>query len=190
MRPHDRALLDALEALAPVRFAGEVWRIARAGRAALAGSAAPGRWTSPVEPEARVAPEVLYTSFAREGALAEIGYRLSLEPVWPSRVAHELHRIGATTERSLEFADVAALAPLGVEPTRYAGFDYAATQAIAVAAHFLEFDGLLVPSARAACQNLVLFLDRAATANRLEVLASEAVDWAAWRTRSAQGRAG
>lgn len=189
MRPHDRALLDALEALAPVRFAGEVWRIARAGRAALAGSAALGRWTPMVEPGARAVPEVLYTSLAREGALAEIGYRLSLEPVWPSRIAHELHRIAAATQRSLEFADVAALAPLGVDAARFQGFDYAATQAIAAAAHFLEFDGLLVPSARADCRNLVLFLDRAAEGNRLEVLASEAVDWAAWRKQARKGGA-
>ena len=33
-------------------------------------------------------------------------------------------------------------------------------QAIAAAAHFLEFDGLIVPSARAPVLNLVLFLDQ------------------------------
>jgi len=132
---------------------------------------------------------VLYTSLERDGALAEIGYRLSLEAVWPSRIAHELHRIAAATQRTLEFADVAALTPLGVEVARYHGFDYAATQAIAAAAHFLEFDGLLVPSARAVCRNLVLFLDRAMDGNRLEVLASEPVDWAAWRKQSKKSRA-
>jgi hypothetical protein len=188
MPPHDRALLDALEALAPVRFEGEVWRITRAGRAPLAGSAAPGRWT-PVAADAREVPDVLYTSRERHGALAEIGYRLSLEPVWPSRIAHQLHRIAAATQRTLEFADVAALTPLGVDAARYQGFDYMATQAIAAAAHFMEFDGLLVPSARAACQNLVLFLDRVVEGNRLDVLASEAVDWPAWRARSTEGRA-
>ena len=81
-RVHDRAILDALEAIDPVLFEGEVWRITRKGRDATRGSAAYGRWS----PGALF--EVLYTSLEREGALAEIGYRLSLEPVWPSRLAH------------------------------------------------------------------------------------------------------
>jgi len=55
------------------------------------------------------------------------------------------------------------------------------TQAITAAAHFLAFDGLLVPSARFPCTNLVLFLDRVIEHGRLDVRQSEPVDWAAWR---------
>jgi hypothetical protein len=47
--------------------------------------------------------EVLYTSLERDAALAEIGYRLSLEPIWPSRIGHELHLIQVQTERTLKF---------------------------------------------------------------------------------------
>jgi hypothetical protein len=57
---HDRSILDALEAIDPERFAGEVWRVARKGRDALRGSAANGRW-SPSSGEF----EVLYTSLER-----------------------------------------------------------------------------------------------------------------------------
>ncbi|HEY4164279.1 MAG TPA: RES family NAD+ phosphorylase [Dongiaceae bacterium] len=57
----------------------------------------------------------------------------------------------------------------------------AGTQSIAAAAHFLEFDGLCVPSARADCHNLVLFLDRVADGNDLNVRETEAVDWEKWR---------
>jgi RES domain-containing protein len=177
---HDRALLDALLAMTPVPFAGEVWRITRKGRDALRGSSAHGRWS----PAGEI--EVLYTSLERDGALAEIGYRLSLEPVWPSRLAHEIHAIDAATERTLRFADLAGLEPLGVDPARYASLDYGATQAIAAAAHFLELDGLLVPSARAPCANLVVFLDRVAGGARLEVTGTASVDWDAWR----KGRVG
>lgn len=178
-RVHDRAILDALEAIDPVLFEGSVWRLARAGRPPARGSAANGRWS----PGGTV--EVLYTSLERAGALAEIGYRLSLEPVWPSRIAHELHELSARAERALRFARVADLAPLGVDVARYASFDYGATQALAAAAHFLEFDGLIAPGARHESHNLVLFMDRDA-ARSLAVRASEPVDWSAWR--SAAGR--
>jgi len=174
-RVHDRAVLDALEAIDPVPFAGGVWRVTRKGREALRGAAAHGRWSPGGE------FEVLYTSVERHGALAEIGYRLSLEPVWPSRLEHEIHAIDAEADRTLKFADVTSLAPLGVDTARYENFDYAATQAVAAAAHFLEFDGLLVPSARAACANLVLFMDRLGPGVRLDVRQTEPVDWAAWR---------
>jgi RES domain-containing protein len=125
---------------------------------------------------------VLYTSLERDGATAEIGFRLSLEPVWPSRVQHEIHEIKVRTARTLHFADVADLTAFGVDAARYESFDYAATQALAAAAHFMEFDGLLVPSARHGSQNLVIFMDRDGAAS-LESLSSEPVDWSAWRGR-------
>jgi len=124
--------------------------------------------------------EVLYTSLEREGALAEIGFRLSLEPVWPSRIHHEIHELSAQSERALQFADVASLAALGVDVSRYESFDYNATQALAAAAHFLEFDGLLVPSARHSSGNLVLFMDRGLPGS-LEIKSTESIDWASWR---------
>lgn len=178
-RVHERAILDALEALAPASFRGDVWRTVRKGRDPLRGSVAAGRWSPGGE------FEVLYTSLERAGSLAEIGYRLSLEPVWPSRIEHQVHSIAAQAERTLRFADVASLAPLGVDPARYGTFEYAATQAIAAAAHFLEFDGLIVPSARHDSANLVLFLDRIEPGS-LALRHSEDVDWAAWRRSRAR----
>ena len=174
---HDRSILDALEAIDPETFAGEVRRVTRKGRDALRGSTANGRW-SPSGGEF----EVLYTSLKRAGALAEIGYRLSLEPVWPSRIEHEVHLIEVETERTLRFADLKSLAPLGVEIDRYHTFEYRATQAIAAAAYFLEFDSLMVPSARFPCSNLVIFTERA---TELVLKKSEAVDWGIWRARRA-----
>lgn len=173
-RVHDRAILDALDTMDPVSFVGTVWRITRAGRDATRGSAANGRWS----PGGTV--EVLYTSLERDGALAEIGYRLSLEPVWPSRLQHEIHALSALSERALQFADVASLTTFGVDVSRYESFDYSATQALAAAAHFLEFDGLLVPSARHNSANLVLFMDRGWPGS-LEIRSSELVDWTVWR---------
>lgn len=175
-RVHDRSILDALEGTDPVALDTSVWRITRAGRDPIRGSAANGRWS----PGGTV--EVLYTSMERAGALAEIGFRLALEPVWPSRIQHEVHEIRVQTARTLQFADVARLAILGVDVARYESFDYVATQALAAAAHFMEFDGLLVPSARHQSQNLVVFMDRDGAAS-LEILSTEPVDWATWRGR-------
>ena len=174
-RIHDRAVLDALESIPLTCFADDVWRVTRKGREATRGSTAYGRWSP------GGAFEVLYTSLERDGALAEIGYRLSLEPIWPSRMAHEVHTINAVVARSLRFADVSELVPLGVDENTYDRFDYNATQAIAAAAHFLEFDGLIVPSARAPGLNLDICMDRAASNGELDVKASEDVDWTAWR---------
>lgn len=174
-RIHDRVLLDALEALDPEPFQGEVWCVTRKGREPLRGAAANGRWSSGGE------CEVLYTSLVRDGALAEIGYRLSLEPVWPSRIEHEIHEMGVEADRVLRFADIPALAPLGIDPARYRSFDYAASQAIAAAANFLGFDGLIVPNARFDCANLVIFCERAPA---LTLLGTADVDWDAWRRQA------
>ena len=181
-RQHDRELLDALEQMPAQPFDGEAWRVTATGRDALRPSTANGRWSPPGEFEA------LYTSLAQAGALAEIGYRLSLEPVWPSRIAHEIHRITARTSRTLRFPDVSSLSPLGVDAARYASFDYAATQAIAAAAFFLDFDGLIVPSARSTELNLVIFTEKLGTA--LAVEASAPIDWAAWRAQPRPRRPG
>ncbi len=174
-RVHDRVILDALEAIEPELFEGEVWRVTRKGRDPLRGSSAHGRWSPNGE------FEVLYTCLVRDGALSEIGFRLSLEPVWPSLLEHEIHQIEARSPRTLHIADVGALGSLGVDVARYESFDYRSTQAIAAAAHFLEFDGLKIQSARAPCSNLVLFLDRLSEGVSLDVLGSEPIDWDAWR---------
>jgi hypothetical protein len=177
-RVHDRALLDALEQIAAKPYDADVWRITRKGRDPLQGASAHGRWGASGE------IEVLYTSEQRDGALAEIGFRLSLEPVWPSRIEHELHAIAVRAERVLQLPALAQLEPLGVDIVRYASFDYAATQAIAAAARFMEFDGMLVPSARYECANLVLFTDRAPMTAQLQAISSEKVNWAQWRSRT------
>jgi RES domain-containing protein len=176
-RQHDRELLDALVSYPSEAFSGETWRVTAKGRDALRGSTAGGRWSPPGE------FEVLYTSLARAGALAEIGYRLSLEPVWPSRLEHELHRITARTNNSLRFADVSSLSTLGVDVRRYASFEYSVTQAIAAAAFFLDFDGLIVPSARSTELNLVIFAEKLGIGERLKLDASEPVDWSTWRSQ-------
>jgi hypothetical protein len=174
-RRHDRVILDALDAMRPEAFAGEVWRVTAPGRDPLRGSTADGRWSPAGE------FEVLHTSLERDGALTEIGYRLSLEPVWPSRAQHAVHRIAARTARALRFPDVASLQPFGVDGALYATFAYGPTQALAAAARFLGCDSLSVPSARSPALHLVVFPDVLPDDGALTVLETEDVDWGHWR---------
>jgi RES domain-containing protein len=172
-RVHDRAILDALESLESESVERTSWRVVRKGRDPLRGAVANGRWNAIGE------FEVLYTSLASEGALAEVGYRLSLEPVWPSRIQHEIHTLRIKADRALIFENLQQLERLGVNIARFESFEYASTQAIAAAAHFLEFDALIVPSARYDTQNLVIFLDRLQTPP--ELINTDTVNWTAWR---------
>jgi RES domain-containing protein len=175
-RVHDRAILDALEALESAFVELTVWRVARKGRDPLRGAVANGRWNTIGE------FEVLYTSSSPDGALAEVGYRLSIEPIWPSRIEHQIHTLRVKAGRALTFENLAQLERLGVNAERFENFDYTATQAIAAAAHFLEFDALIVPSARYGGSNAVVFLDRLQVPP--ELLETKDVNWPAWRAKT------
>ena len=167
---HDLAMLDALD-IAGEEFSGSVWRIARKGRDPLKGSTLNGRWSGGDF-------SVLYTSCEREGALAEIGFRLALEPIWPSRIEHSLYEMAVTCGKVLNLGHLERLAKLGVNTDKYQSLDYSITSKIAAAACFLEFDAILVPCARFPCRNLVIYNERP---NHFEVVGLEDVDWDQWR---------
>ena len=78
---------------------------------------------------------------------------------------------------------MSTLSPLGVDARRYGTFEYSITQAIAAAAFFLDFDGLIVPRARSTELHLVIFPEKLDAGDRLKVQASEPVDWSAWRSQ-------
>jgi RES domain-containing protein len=174
-RPRDLGLLDAVDALGREPLEADVWRLVRRGRYPTLGSPSRSRWCNG-------GFDILYTSLTRDGALAEIHALLSLQPVFPSKDAWFVHRLRVATTRVLRLADFTTLAALGVDVARYEDRQYARTQEIADAAYFLDFDGLIAPSARWSCLNLMLFTDRIAP-SEIEIAESEEtpVDWAAWR---------
>jgi hypothetical protein len=174
-RVHDKDVLDALEVIGAQSFEGQVWRITREGRDPTKGSAAKGRW-SPTG-----AFEVLYTSLEREGAFAEIGHRLSLEPVWPSRLVHKLHSLTIRTERAVRLPDMQTLKTLGVNTARYESYAYSVTQAIAAAVQFLGYEAMIVPNARHPSLNIVGLLENLDPGAAIEIVSSEIIDWSKWR---------
>ena len=172
-KARDLALLDALDALQRVPFEGTVWRAVREGRDPIQGHPSAGRWDPGYF-------DVLYTALEPDGALAEIHFHLSRQPVLPSRLRYGLHEIAVRLEKALTFADMAALAKLGVEPARYQEVLYSRTQEIGDAADFLGFDGIIAPNARWPCLNVILFTDRLAPGD-LGAVSSNPVDLVAWR---------
>lgn len=174
---HDGDLLVRLGALAGERFEGEVFRATGASADPLTSSTNGGRWAPPARDGAGVS--VLYASFERDGAVAEVAsYLLALTPVPKSRPL-KVSRLAVTASRVVRLAR-ADLEAIGVDMARYGERDYARTQEIGAALAFLGADGLVAPSARWPCDNLMLFSDNHSLGERLDVLDSEEVDWASW----------
>jgi len=173
-RALDDRLLDLVGAIEGQPYDGPMWRVVRTGRDVRDGSRGSGRWNSSDM-------SVLYGSADRDGAIAEINFHLSRgQSVFPSRMRHELFELAVKAGQTLVLADMEQLRRLGVDDSRYRDLLYARTQEIGAAAAFLGFDGLIAPSARWNCQNIILFLD---TINLEEVrtISVQPIDWKAWR---------
>jgi RES domain-containing protein len=180
-RAHDDRLLDTLDALEGRAFDGAIWRVVREGRSVLDGSRGSGRW-NPSD------LSVLYAAKEPNGAHAEIYFHLSRgQSVFPSKMRHNFFELKITTDRTLILANIADLVALGVEETKYSSMLYSRTQEIAAAAAFMGFDGIVSPSARFDCENLVLFLDRFNLEN-IETVSNTPVDWADWRAKNRPSR--
>ena len=171
---HDPELLDRLDALPKESFDGEVFRGTRQTLDQLASSYSDGRWMR------RDGVGVLYTSLAREGALAEISFhwgKLAPRPTKPVI----LHTLRVVAHRTLKLVR-ADLAALGVPESTYGGVNPLRTQEIGAAIEFLGCDGLIAPCARWPCDNLIVFPDRMGVGASLEIVTSEVVDRIAWAT--------
>lgn len=90
-----------------------------------------------------------------------------------------LHRLHLTTKRTLRLLQ-ADLLSLGVVWADYPTLNYVKTQQIGAAVAFLGCDGLIAPSARWACENLMLFPTNHAFESELSVVASEEVGLKEW----------
>jgi RES domain-containing protein len=180
-RARDNALIDALEGIAPTKFAGHVWRVVRSGRDVLASSSVGGRWDDATF-------DVLYTSQTADGAVAEMHFHLSRgQPVIPSKVSYRLYQLRIGLTKALSLADLNAIGNLGVDTSRYGALsyndrtqEYPRTQEIAETAYFVGFDGLIVPNARWSCMNAIAFASRIGP-DSLDVTEDHGqIDWHAW----------
>jgi hypothetical protein len=174
-RARDLDLLDALDELPRVAVHDSVWRVVRSGQAPLLCRPSLGRWDLGHF-------DVLYTAFDADGAISEMYFHLSRQPVFPSTIQFTLNEIEVTTRSTLKFADLGELEPLGVSPDEYPSLLCERTRQIGDAAAFLGFDGIIAPSARWNCLNLVVFCD-SLTPDDLSLTGSRTVDWETWRRK-------
>lgn len=182
----DNKLIDAIEDYASVEFDGPVWRVVRKGRDPTQCSSSGGRWDDGTF-------DVLYTAAEKDGALAEMYFHLKRgQPIFPSQVRYRLHELIVSLKRALKLVDVEALSSLGVDTSRYGQLmyqeretEYPRCQDVAEVAHFLEFDGLIVPSARWDCKNIVLFCDQLEQGSVEATTDQGPVDWVQWEQTSA-----
>lgn len=169
---HDLELLDKLAEFKTEPFEGHVYRATRVSLDPTAYSAWGGRW----------APKndcpVLYTSLEADGAIAEISHHWNLMVPRPSKPVM-LHTLNVSATQTLKLIR-ADLKTLGVELDRFGELDYTRTQEIGSAVAFLDNDGLIVPSARWDCDNLILFENGALKAQLEPVDEPRQIDWQEW----------
>ena len=177
-KARDLPLLDAIDALPREPVELRVWRAVREGRDPTLGSPSQSRWCDGQF-------DVLYTALERDGAVAEINALLMLQPVIPSKMKWQCHELKVRLEKTLRIGELPALQKLSVDISAYQESRYERTQMIAEAAHFLGFDGLIVPSARWACHNLVAFTERLAP-DSIETVGKTGfpINFDKWRRRS------
>jgi RES domain len=174
---HEQHLVDQLSVLLVESYDGETFRTTRAGADPIAPSTSGGRWAPP--PENASAVSVLYTSLERDGSIAEVvSFLRELSPV-PGPRSLKVSRLRVSTAKTLRLVRT-SLERLGVDMARYGKRDYSRTQEIGAALAFLELDGLIAPSARWSCDNLMIFTDNHSLKERLEVIETEEIEWRSW----------
>ena len=171
MLERDPDLLAYLEGRRHGRFDGFVHRVAWADRSPVQGSnGGRGRWNSP-----DCQFEVLNTSLEAEGADVEFEAFWSLFEQRPDRRALNWKlRVRLTRVVTLDFEE---LEQLGVGPAAYGTRDYARTQEISDGVNYLGCDGLIAPSARYDCDNLVVYMQNLERDCFLEEVESRQFQW-------------
>ena len=174
---YDPNLVDRLSALTTEAFSGEVHRATRKNADPTAPSLSGGRWARPQNNDPGT--NVLYTSMERDGAMAEVASFLAdLAPI-PGPREIKVTRLAVTTSKTLRLAR-SDLGTLGVDVSRYGERDYARTQEIGSTLAWLGLDGLIAPSARWPCDNLMIFTDNHTLGEKLEPIDEQHVEWQQW----------
>ncbi len=122
--------------------------------------------------------QILYTSTIREGAIAEVASYLGLLTPVPQKPL-ELNTLEVSLDTTLRLA-VADFANVGIDSTLYGQRNYLQTQRVGAAINFLELDGLIAPSARWSCDNLMIYGDNHSMEKKLEVIETSTLPYSDW----------
>jgi hypothetical protein len=169
----DQELLDRADSLSRLPLARRVWRVVREGRDPLDPTQISARWNIRDV-------DVLYAACEPDGAIAEIDYHLSMQPIYPSIYKPVLHELDIDLKAVAVFATIEELVPYGVDVKDYQRPLYKRTQEIGDAFAFLGFDGVLAPSARWPCSNVAIFMHDIPP-DRIRVVSSTPINLDAWK---------
>lgn len=154
MAIHDPELLDALERLGSEALENAtVWRHMFNDNPPELSNTRGARWN----PAGLAA---IYTSEHRETAIAEGQHAMDMQPIRPTakRFVYEL-RVSAKKALRIRRSD---LPTLGLAESDLESTDFSACQRVGAHAAFLEYDAIIVPSARADGANIVIFVNELA----------------------------
>lgn len=154
MAIHDPELLDALERLGSEALeSATVWRHMFNDNPPELSNTRGARWN----PAGLAA---IYTSEHRGTAIAEGQHAMDMQPIRPTakRFVYEL-RVSAKKALRIRRSD---LPTLGLDESDLESTDFSACQRVGAHAAFLEYDAIIVPSARAEGANMVIFVNELA----------------------------
>lgn len=169
----DEEIRNRLATVEAATWEGEVYRHMFAGKAPDRENVRGARWNPP-----KVA--AIYTALERETALAEAEHRLSLEPI-PLRkdIRRTIYRIHVSLNSVIDLSDSAQLEYMGIDQPTLEGIEKSsllACQRLGGGVDWHEYDGLLVPSARGAGANLIIYPSNQQPGYSFEVLEEEEFD--------------
>ena len=154
MTIHDPELLDAIESLGfELLEEVTVWRHMFNDNPPELSNTRGARWN----PAGLAA---IYTSEERDTAIAEGQHAIDSQPLRPSarRYLYEL-RVSAAKVLRITYED---LETLGLDPSDLEAPDFTPCQRVGAHAAFLDYDAIIVPSARADGTNVVIFVNELA----------------------------
>lgn len=167
MTIHDPRLLDAIESLGAEALDDvTVWRHMFNDHPPELANTRGARWNPP-------GLAAIYTSEDRVTAIAEGQHAIDVQPLRPKarRFVYEL-RISARRVLRIRHSD---LPTLGLDSADLTSPDFTACQRVAAHAAFLDYDALIVPSARADGSNVVIFVNELAADASFERIGVEQI---------------
>lgn len=179
---HDPALLDFLSSLPRESFDGSVYRVTSKSADPTAFSYSGGRWAPPELNEGSCA--ILYTSMEESGAIAEVASYISLLTPVPTKQL-QAYKLSVGASKTLRLG-VGHLPDIGMSPSEFPQRNYAQSQLVGAALNFLGLDGLIAPSARWDCDNLMIFQSNHSLESKLEVVSQREVPFQEWSSLVSQ----
>lgn len=123
------------------------------------------RWNPPDE-------EAIYCSLRSRTAAAEIDHLIAQQPV-PIRTPRVTHKLSVTLARVADLRNLAVLESCDITPEMVIGEDHSTPQLVGGAVAWLKCAALLIPSARDAGDNLVVFVNNMAPTDVMELVSYE-----------------